>query len=331
MIRLATTIALFLAAGAALADPPFRVGLPVDCAMGETCFVQQMPDMDGGPGAKSPFCRSATYDGHKGTDIRVATMADLERGIPVVAAAPGTVIRVRDGMEDRLVSDREDRTELTDRECGNGVHLRHEDGWETRYCHLKRDSVAVKPGDPVEAGATLGMMGASGLTQFPHVHFEVRRSGTVIDPYTGQTLGSGCWFDGNRIGSLWSVEARDAVDTEPTQILAGGLAAGPVDHDDLTDRHPALPDGVSDALVGWITAINLEPGDRVAILVVGVGNRRFAGNATEALDRSKAAYSVYAGRRGAPRPGEYEVRGRVVRNGKVVAERVYRLHVESSR
>ncbi len=71
-----------LGLGASQARAEFRIGLPVACTIGEDCFVQQWPDMDGGPGAADPFCGMAAYDGHDGLDIRLRSMADVARASP---------------------------------------------------------------------------------------------------------------------------------------------------------------------------------------------------------------------------------------------------------
>ena len=69
------------------------------------------------------------------------------------------------------------------RDCGNGVVIDHDDGWQTQYCHLRRGSVGVTRGQAVARGDRLGVVGMSGRTQFPHLHLSVRRDGAVIDPF----------------------------------------------------------------------------------------------------------------------------------------------------
>ena len=100
-------------AALALAQPvaALELGLPAQCSLGEDCFIQQYPDMDAGADAVDPFCGNATYDGHSGTDLRVLSMQDVTRGVPVAAMADGTVLRVRDGEPDRLVRSKADRAE----------------------------------------------------------------------------------------------------------------------------------------------------------------------------------------------------------------------------
>lgn len=63
----------------------------------------------------------------------------MEEGAVVVAAAPGRVRGVRDGVSDASVRDTGTEA-VKDRECGNGVLIEHGDGWETQYCHLQRAS-----------------------------------------------------------------------------------------------------------------------------------------------------------------------------------------------
>ena len=63
---------------------------------------------------------------------------------------------------------------------GNLVVMRHADGSETRYAHLA--TVAVRPGDRLDAGQPLGTVGATGRVTGPHLHFEVRVGGRAVDP-----------------------------------------------------------------------------------------------------------------------------------------------------
>ena len=146
-----------------------RFGLPIDCVPGASCFVQNYVDHDPSPAWRDYACGARTYDGHDGTDFRVPSMAAVRAGVAVLAAADGVVAGVRDGMTD--VSIRETGKEaVKNRECGNGLVLRHADGWETQYCHLAQGSVAVRRGQTVRAGERLGLVGLSGLTSKAAAH-----------------------------------------------------------------------------------------------------------------------------------------------------------------
>lgn len=117
-----------------------------------------------------------TYNGHRGVDIDVSTFREMDAGFPVFAAASGTVTARADGHFDRNTS------------CAslnwNFVELTHGNGYRTIYGHLKRNSVAVALGQNVDVGDLLGVVGSSGCSTQPHLHFEVlNASNQVVEPF----------------------------------------------------------------------------------------------------------------------------------------------------
>ena len=64
----------------------------------------------------------------------------------------------------------------------NYIVIDHGNGVKTYYCHLKTGSFKVSVGDHVEQGTILAESGAAGNTTGPHLHFEVRDGGTIVDP-----------------------------------------------------------------------------------------------------------------------------------------------------
>lgn len=60
------------------------------------------------------------------------------------------------------------------------VVVRHRLGYESWYAHLSR--IATGPGSAVAGGSLLGYVGSTGYSTGPHLHFEVRRFGTPVDP-----------------------------------------------------------------------------------------------------------------------------------------------------
>lgn len=63
---------------------------------------------------------------------------------------------------------------------GNSVFIDHGDGLLSMYMHLSE--ILVAAGDPVEAGAIVGKVGATGRVSGPHLHFGFRWRGARIDP-----------------------------------------------------------------------------------------------------------------------------------------------------
>ena len=80
---------LLYVAIAALVSAPVQaapvLSLPIACEIGAACIVQNYVDRDPGPAARDYHCGFLTYDGHKGTDIRVIDRARYKEGVAVVA------------------------------------------------------------------------------------------------------------------------------------------------------------------------------------------------------------------------------------------------------
>lgn len=310
-----------LAMPAAAREGPPALSLPVLCEIGVECFVQQYVDAHPGPVAKDHLCGSLAYDRHDGTDFRVPTLADMERGIPVVAAAPGTVRAVRDGEPDSYLAER-GREALRGREAGNAVLLDHLGGWTTQYGHLKQDSVLVRPGQRVGAGQILGLVGLSGMAEFPHLEFRVLRGDTRIDPFTGLEPESGC---GRRHRTLWDTEAAKALVYRAGGLLAAGFAGEAPDTQAVRagtylDRD-SLPGG-AEALAFWVLDYGLQQGDSWRLEIHGPDGRLFA-EADGMLDKNQAEWVRFLGRRRGEAPwppGRYEGRHRVMRNGVLLID-----------
>jgi murein DD-endopeptidase MepM/ murein hydrolase activator NlpD len=64
--------------------------------------------------------------------------------------------------------------------CGKTVIIRHRNGYETVYCHLSR--IGVSAGKPVSQKQVIGWVGSTGMSTGPHLHFEVKRGGTHVNP-----------------------------------------------------------------------------------------------------------------------------------------------------
>lgn len=63
---------------------------------------------------------------------------------------------------------------------GLTIAVEHSGGVQTRYAHLSR--IAVVPGQSVATGEVIGYVGSTGRSTGPHLHYEVRRNGQVLNP-----------------------------------------------------------------------------------------------------------------------------------------------------
>lgn len=309
MARAGVFPALFLAQSLAPAAAQPALDMPVDCTLGQDCYIQNYVDTDAGPEWRDFSCGGLSYDGHKGTDFALRSIRAMEAGVDVRAAAAGIVRGLRDGMDDRLYVTEED-ARIAGRECGNGVVLQHEDGWQTQYCHMKRGSIAVSNGDRVAAGDKLGQIGLSGRTQFPHLHISVRQGDRVVDPFQPGTA-EACGAGGV---SLWSDPAIQYV---PGGLLtAGFLDAVPV-YDAVkagTAHRDSLP-ASGPALVIWVYAYGARRDDVIELQIDGPDGRFFETRQT--IERNRAQLFRAGGRKlsGQARPGSYSGTAILYRDG----------------
>lgn len=313
--------------GAVAPAAAFELSLPVACTVGTDCVVQHYFDRDAGDDRRDYMCGHQTYDGHDGVDIRVPDLRAMAAGVDVVAAAPGTVRATRDGMADVSIAETGAEA-VANVECGNGVMVDHDGGWATQYCHLKEGSIAVRRGDRVETGTMLGEIGLSGMTEFPHVHFSVYREDVEIDPFALEpaTADAACGLAGDPDSGIWSPAAEAALAYRPAFVLNAGFTNGPVEMDDIESGTVAdmAPTPASPALVFYGRAIGIETGDVQRIAITAPDGAPFAENEIEPVDRPKAQYFAFTGRKlrtDAWPPGTWTGRYSVIRDGREVAFR----------
>jgi len=113
-----------------------------------------------------PICHNMSRGfgrGHYGLDITNGPIKVL--GKPAVAADGGTVIQASTGWNGGY---------------GNVVKIQHSNGLVTVYAHLQ--SIKVVKGQQVSRGQTIGLVGNSGRSSGPHLHFEVIKNGVKVNP-----------------------------------------------------------------------------------------------------------------------------------------------------
>ena len=321
MIRSTTLLILALAAFPAASAPVLEQ--PIDCTLGETCYIQNYVDADPGPAWSDFACSRLSYDGHKGTDFALPTLNDMEKGVLVLAAASGIVAGTRDGMADMAVTG-ETFASVKGRECGNGVAIDHGDGWITQYCHMKQNSIVVQKGQTVAAGDTLGQVGLSGKTQFPHLHISLRHDGKVVDPFAPSGSDGACATQHD--DTLW----REAPDYVAGSILRLGFDTKVPDFTDVKSGTAGVVSLPADApaLVLFVHGFGSHTGDLVQFSIIGPDGFKFDHEAT--ISKPKALYMQAAGkkRRAAVwKAGTYLGTVTLIRDGQVYAQSQHELRI----
>ena len=104
---------------------------------------------------------------------------------------------------------------------GNLIILDHGRGYQTYYAHLSKIRKGIKAGVPVARGDTIGLVGSTGRSTAPHLHFETRKDARYLDP-----------FDETHQLGFWLLTAD-----EQERLAMQLLSAAPVVADeDLTSR-----------------------------------------------------------------------------------------------
>ena len=266
--------------------------LPIRCKLGSDCYIMHYVDLDPGDNEVDFGCGRQTYNKHNGTDFGIPDLEAMKRGVAVLAAADGVVLRTRDGIADKLITDQEQRMDVNNFECGNGMVIDHSNGWQTQYCHMRNGTIAVNKGDMVHKSAVLGMVGSSGLASFPHVHFTVRYQGKVVDPFVGITTAPGCKVSRH---PLWETSPEYT----PTGLIRAGFAPKPPSQTELWQgKFPAAKANLSDlpSLIFWIHLFGVLQGDKEHFTLIAP-DKRVIIDTEKTLTKNNRSFVSYAGKR----------------------------------
>jgi murein DD-endopeptidase MepM/ murein hydrolase activator NlpD len=143
-----------------------------------------------------PWC----YDEHHGSDYMLdGGFTAMDAGsLEILAAVDGVVVDVEDGHYDRCHGDLDGVSCDGEPMISNKVVIEHETDHglhQTLYFHMMKGSVAVEVGQQVHCGELLGLVGSSGNSSAPHLHFELQGpEGDVIDPYAGPASQVETWW-----------------------------------------------------------------------------------------------------------------------------------------
>lgn len=151
----------------------------------------------------------------------------------------------------------------------------------------------VKPGQRVEQGDKLGLIGLSGNTEFPHVEFSVRYKGQDIDPFAGRDGFQGC---GNTTGSLWTERALQDMPYQATGCLSSGFAGQVPKAEKARQGLCSTPKVSSPALVFWVDLFGVQKHDEQSFVLYDPEGKKLVENTTE-LSESNVVWFAYAGLR----------------------------------
>lgn len=135
---------------------------------------------------------------HRGIDL-VREGYQLDE---ITAHSDGTVVQVINNCNANTPNDPTNP--------GNMVKIDHGNGYQTRYLHLAYKTVKVNVGDRVKKGEVIGYMGNTGNSFGGHLHFEVMKNGTQIDPtkYLNANLPENSQTDNEQVNVYYKVKTK---------------------------------------------------------------------------------------------------------------------------
>ena len=222
---------------------------PLRNALHDGLLLGKYPDDDTAGTFIDYMGNAHTYDAHAGTDICLFDFRAMDRGMEILAAQDGVVNNLEYGKTDR-------NTGAPYPDNGNGVTLLQADGRYAIYWHIRKNSALVNMGESVKKGQVLALVGSSGGSAGPHLHFEmdelVGGQAKVRDPWHGSH---------NTQPSLWANQ-EPYVGTVPmriydlgitTEAAAGGkLGSLPMSSYQNRFTQPAMFGAAEPTLQAWV-------------------------------------------------------------------------------
>ncbi len=241
-----------------------KFSFPAACVLHENCWVSSYFDLNRRNGRTADFtCGTIAKDNQNGVHVSLKDWRSMTLGVPVIAAQDGVIASIYEGLPD-LVIDPKRMNEYSDNPCGNAVLIEHEDGWYSRYCHLRKGSIRVKSGDAVVKGQPIAQIGSSGMTDWPRLDFSLSRNGYLFDPFSGKTSLEKC---GGIFTPLW----EQPMTYTPFAVMQSGFYVGEpkknVAEGGNLPNYNVLPSFTPDISL-WAVLMNLRKGDRIVMQIL---------------------------------------------------------------
>lgn len=175
--------------------------------------------------------RTYTYQGKQVSDYHKGI--DLVGGSEIIAFADGVVTSICNKGE----------------QYGTGcyVRLKHSNGYQTLYYHLKSGSVCVSVGQSVKKGQKLGIMGTTGQSTGVHLHFQIDKgsSSSAINPY--DYVFNGKNFISDSLSNT-TIDTNKSIDELAREVIAGKYGNGDTRRNALGSKYSEVQARVNEIL-----------------------------------------------------------------------------------
>ncbi len=313
-----------MAASPAFAENSMSLQWPLACSVGRDCFIAAYPDVTAGTDPTKPVdhrCGNRTLPGLAETQI---VFKDWNAGLADQAVYPVAVGKVTQVVADFVDGD----MQTVNHACGNLVMVDH-GGWESTYCHLRQNSVAVKAGQSVSGQDVLGLVGQSGTVVEPMLALQITRDGQAYDPFLSQAIHKAVPCNKQAAKGDW---AEDIHYLDAT-IISDGFAPRVVNHlevkanaqlsaRDLTSHSPYL--------VGWARVQHVMAGDEESFTLMSPTGQKVEERVQKLPGASEDYLSfvfVKAGKEGLA-AGDWSSHYQLKRSGRIILQKNNSIHLE---
>lgn len=160
----------------------FKIILPINCSLGQDCFVLYYPDRKVDSSYKDYRCGGLSFDNNRATIFAVKPKTNPpEESVQVLAAADGKVVEL-------VLTEPDDIFERG----APYISIKHSKGYRTKYSNLKLNSILVSKGQKIKQGDVIAYTekGEDGIVQ--ELHFTVFKNNRVMDPSVGSKASFDC-------------------------------------------------------------------------------------------------------------------------------------------
>jgi hypothetical protein len=158
-----------------------QLAMPIGGEQNKDWWIYSYKDDDTTSGSVRNFeCSNYCYDGWSGIIFAIKNMKSMAQGVPILAAANGTVLNIHNGQVDSV-----NTTIISGGSHGNYIRIQHSPQLYTFYAFLRNNSIRVHDGQIVKKGDTIAMAGLSdNICFWPGLYFRVEDSvnGNFQDP-----------------------------------------------------------------------------------------------------------------------------------------------------
>lgn len=296
--------------------------IPLKCDYGKDCFIEYYFDHEEAPDKFIDYrCGNLSKDGQISTIFKLLNHSQMKKGVDVLAVDDGIIRYARSNVMDidvKLIG----QESIHGKECGNGIVIEHPRQYFTQYCHLKQGSIQVKVGEKVKRDQTIGQVGLSGNTSFPHLQLTTLKEGIPVDPFTGEDpLTEKSYVQCNSLDTypLWDRKTELALDYIKTALLSSGFTSR-VPHATGAREGKFSKKRIKENakfLVFWVDILGIEKDDTLELEIFGPDGKKVT-TKSKAFETNRRHYFEFLGKRNEEtsplKEGEYIGHARLIRN-----------------